>query len=111
MLFDPAEYEMSIDDDSIENEKVDDPETRGTEIEAESPKLEDEDEALDEIEYAEKIEEHYRLNDPCAKFQFNYDQTACFINDSPETGVMTHDNNEAISVSPGEGENSKEIII
>ena len=63
-----------------------------------------ENESLDEIEYAEKQDEDYKLNDPCAKFQFNYDQTACFINDSPETGVKTHDNNEAISVSPGEGE-------
>ena len=111
MLFEPEEYEMSIDDDLLENENVDDPKTftdveMETEKDAVSPKLENESEALDEIEYAEKLEEDYRLNDPCAKFQFNYDQTACFVNDSPETGVMTHDNNEAISVSPGEGENS-----
>ena len=58
------------------------------------PKLEDE--ALDEIEYAEKLDEDYKLNDPCAKFQFNYDRAACFINDSPETEVKTHDTNEAI---------------
>ena len=80
-----------IKDNKIESNKVDVPQ-----------KLEDE--ALDDIEYADKVEEHYRLNDPCAKFQFNYDQTACFINDAPETAVKTHDNNEAISVSPGEGE-------
>ena len=109
MLFDPAEYEMSIDDDSLENQNVDDPENMETESEAASLKLGDEDEALDEIEYAEKLEEDYRLNDPCAKFQFNYDQTACFVNDSPETGVMTHDNNEAISVSPGEGKNCTKL--
>ena len=104
MLFDPEEYEMSIDDDCLENENVDDPdklemETNKVDV---PPKLEDE--ALDEIESAEKLEEDYQLNDPCAKFQFNYDQTACFINDSPETGVKTHDNNEAISLAPGEGE-------
>ena len=116
MLFDPAEYEMSIDDDSLENENIDDPENSKdrkmeSEKESASPKLKDEDEALDEIEYAEKLEEDYRLNDPCAKFQFNYDQTACFINDAPETAVKTHDNNEAISVSPGEGENLRHFDI
>ena len=93
----------------LENENIDDPDDildikMETETESVAPKLEDE--ALDEIEYAEKQDEDYRLNDPCAKFQFDYDQTACFINDSPETGVATHDNNEAISVSPGEGENT-----
>ena len=108
MLFDPAECEMSIDNDFLENENVEDSEN-STDSKEETPKLVDEDEALDEIEYAEKLEVDYRLNDPCAKFQFNYDQTACFINDSPETGVTTHDNNEAISVSPGEGENSKKL--
>ena len=105
MLFDPEEYEISIDDDCPENENVDDPDNIKMETDEVEVPLKVEDEALDDIEWAEKLEENYQLNDPCAKFQFNYDQTACFVNDSPETGIRTHDNNEAISVAPGEGEN------
>ena len=92
---------MSIDEDLL-NENVDNPDLKmETEDEAVHTKLETE--TLDEIEFAEKQDEDYKMNDPCAKYQFCYDKTACFINDTPETGVKTHDNNEAISVSPGEG--------
>ena len=105
MLFEPDELEMSIDEDSLEDHKVDDPETLEeieTEPDAVEAKLESK--PLDPIEAAEKMDEDYLLNDPCAKFQFPYDRAACFINDCPESRVKTHDTNEAISVSPGEGE-------
>ena len=109
MLFDEDEFEMSIDEDLL-SENVDNPDIKmETEIEAVHTKLESE--SLDEIEYAEKQDEDFKLNDPCAKYQFSYDQTACFINDTPETGVKTHDSNEVISVSPGEGEKLKNFCI
>ena len=101
MLFDQDEFEMSIDesdyDDDLENIKE-----IKTEEDVEKQKLETP--PLDPIEYAEKMDEDFLLNDPCAKFQFSYDRAACFVNDCPESRVKTHNTNEAISVSPGEGE-------
>ena len=73
-------------------------------MDQDAAKAELENKPLDPIEEAEKMDEDYVLNDPCAKFQFDYDRAACFVNDCPETRVKTHDTNEAISVSPGEGE-------
>ena len=101
MLFDPDEFEVSID----EGDCVDDPENIQEikmEEDVENAKLETP--PLDPIEYAEKMDEDFLLNDPCAKFQFSYDRAACFVNDCPESRVKTHNTNEAISVSPGEGQ-------
>ena len=105
MLFEPDEFEMSIDGDSLHDEHIDDPEIK-EEIEMEQDAVESklETQPLDPIEAAEKMDEDFLLNDPCAKFQFSYDRAACFMNDCPESRVKTHNTNEAISVSPGEGE-------
>ena len=105
MLFDPEEFEMSVDGDSLEDENIDDPAIK-EEIEMEQDAVESklETQPLDPIEAAEKMDEDFLLNDPCAKFQFSYDRAACFMNDCPESRVKTHNTNEAISVSPGEGE-------
>ena len=105
MLFDPEEFEMSVDGDFLEEKNVDDPEIK-EEIEMEQDAAESklETQPLDPIEAAEKMDEDFLLNDPCAKFQFSYDRAACFINDCPESRVKTHNTNEAIAVSPGEGE-------
>ena len=106
MLFDPGEFEMSIDEESLEEKNVDDPEITDEikmDQEQDAVKSTLEPQPLDPIEAAEKIDEEYLLNDPCAKFQFSYNRAACFVNDCPESRVQTHDTNEAISVSPGEG--------
>ena len=101
MLFDPDEFEMSIDEGDYEDD-LENIEEIKTEEDVEKQKLETP--PLDPIEYAEKMDEDFLLNDPCAKFQFSYDRAACFVNDCPESRVKTHNTNEAISVSPGEGE-------
>ena len=116
MLFDP-DVEMSVDDDENSSHGVNDDERGGNDDQGRptSRSLEDiervekeeevpsKEEPLDDIERAEKEEEHYQKNDAAAKFAFDYDRTACFINDAPEIEVKTHTVNEPVSVSPGEG--------
>ena len=128
-ILEDDEYEMSIDEElmkstspsvnqsiNIESENdemvVDDPDTFNTafiekEVKEETVKPEPQIEPLDEIEKAEKEEEHYRTHDAARKFQFDHDEVAAFVNDNPGICVSTHNNNEAISVSPGEGDSDQ----
>ena len=99
---DPADDEMVVDDPDAFNTAFIE-----KEVKEETVKSATKIEPLDEIEKAEKEEEHYRTHDAARKFQFDHDEVAAFVNDNPGICVSTHNNNEAISVSPGEGDSDQ----
>ena len=67
----------------------------------ELPDIEPQD--YDQLDIAEKEEEHYLKHDSAAKFQFSYNRTTAFANDHPEVNAEKT-SNEPISIAPGEGE-------
>ena len=66
------------------------------------------DEMLDEKDNKdEKEEEEYENNDPVKKYQFHYNRSLCMTDKYPE---ITVNENESISVAPGEGKVPKDIL-
>ena len=66
------------------------------------------DEIMDRHDNNEKkVEEEYENNDPVKKYQFQYNRSLCMTDKYPEISV---NENESISVAPGEGKVPKDIL-
>ena len=72
--------------------------------------VDDKDDANDKDQKDQELEE-YLSKDPVAKFQFDYNNNSCFVNNVPELAVGDVDSqNESTSVAPGEGKIPMDIL-
>ena len=64
---------------------------------------EEEKDSEDELEQLELREEQYLKVDAVAKQQFEYNKNICLANDFPELQVKIQNQDDPISLAPGEG--------
>ena len=63
----------------------------------------------DDIEISELEEKEYQQNDLVKKWQIDYNQSTCFVNNYPELNVTDTVNN-SVSIAPGEGKRPSNIL-